>query len=192
MSQQTSELDLNGLRELVKKHQQTADQADKPLTREQVVVTPEGQITVATETSQQNLSTVPLDTFADRVQEDRLTVQQFLPQNSTELTTTEGIVGWAFSIKCQFGRDYTFFAYFDGANYQVKLISPELESKWMSPHTGHIFTNGTLCLGTRYGAGRPTLRDAYAKTVLWATGISTCVLVPGTPFPFSINNVQGE
>lgn len=192
MSQQTSELDLNGLRDLVKLHQQSANNADKPPTREQVVVTPEGLIAVTTDTSQHNLSTVPLDTFAGRVDEDRLIVQQFLPKNSSEITTKEGVVGWAFSIKCQFGHDYTFFAFFDGANYQVKLVSPELETKWMSPHTGHIFKNGTLCLGNRYGAGRPTLRDAYAKTVLWATGISTCILRPGSPFPFSINNVEGE
>lgn len=79
------------------------------------------------------------------------------------------------------------FAYYDGAHYQVYVISPKLEDYWKNPHTGHIFADGRICFGVDYGSGQPTLKEAFAKSVLWANGISIA-RNGGGPFPFSANN----
>lgn len=79
------------------------------------------------------------------------------------------------------------FLYFDGAFYQVYVISPKLEDYWSNPHTGHIYPDGRICFGSEFGNGQPTLREAFAKSVLWANGISVA-RHGGGQFPFSANN----
>lgn len=51
--------------------------------------------------SGQPLSEVRQDTFADRLEDDRGTVQTFLPRNAREIVTTEGVRGWVYEITCE-------------------------------------------------------------------------------------------
>jgi hypothetical protein len=155
---------------------------------QRVFVDREGQIVEGSQArAGQPLSEVRQDKFATRLDNDRATVATFLPNNAREFVTEEGIVGWVYEFSCEFGTRYSMFAYYDGANYQVHVISPQLESHWKSAHTGHIFPDGRICFGSDYGQGQPTLREAFAKSVLWATGISAARF-GHTPFPFSANN----
>jgi len=111
-----------------------------------------------------------------------------MPSNTRRLVTDEGVSGWVYSFYCAYGNKYTMFTYYDGSYYQVLVLEPEVEDRYRSAHTGHIFSTGRICFGTRYNNGRPTLQDAYAKSVLWATGMSSLMLT-GT-FQLSANNLD--
>jgi hypothetical protein len=82
------------------------------------------------------------------------------------------------------------FAYFDGSYYQVVVLDPPIEEQYCSPHTGHIFRDGRICFGLNNNSGRASLKDAYAKSVLWAAGMSTMLCSGNETFPFSINNIE--
>ena len=96
--------------------------------------------------------------------------------------------GSHYSFSCEFGTLYEMFAYFDGNYYQVLVLSPVVEERYQSAHTGHIYKDGNICFGVDYGSGRPTLEEAYAKSVLWANGFSGMLLSENDTFPFSLNN----
>jgi hypothetical protein len=179
---------LDRLRDLVLQNQQGG--SAKPTSQAQkIFVDREGRIVEGgQQQSAQQLSEVPQDTFAGRLEDDRTTVGSFLPKNAQEYVTSEGVTGWVYKFRCEFGDEYRMFVWYDGANYQVLVLAPQLEHYWQSPHTGHIYSSGQICFGTEYGSGRPTLRDAYTKSVLWANGISAA-RHGQTHFPFSINNV---
>jgi hypothetical protein len=180
-------VDLNRLRERVLQNQdsgraQPTDQSQK------IYVNRDGQIVEGGQSSStQPLSEVRQDTFAGRLEDDRSTVRQFLPTDTKEITTSEGVRGWVYEIKCELRQNYCMFVYYDGAFYQVHVISPKLEDHWKSPHTGHIFPDGRICFGSDYGNGQPTIKEAFAKSVLWANGISIA-RNGGGHFPFSTNN----
>jgi hypothetical protein len=180
-------VDLNLLRTVVLTNQREGmarpNEPDRKL-----FVNSDGKLVEGTQAQRdmRTLSEVPQETFASRLDVDRTTVRNKFPKSTIELTTPNGLVGWMYSITCELGRQYKLFAYFDGNHYQVKLVEPQLEKKWHSPHTGHLFSDGRICFGTQYGSGMPQLQDAFAKSVLWATGMSVA-LVDGHQFPFSIN-----
>jgi hypothetical protein len=132
------------------------------------------------------LNRLIVDTFRSRLDADRGVVSQKLPTNTKEVTTSDGVTGFLYTILTAYKDEFVLFAYFDGAYYQVKVISPEIESRWQTPHTGHLYTSGRICFGPSYGGGMPTLEGAFAKSVLWANGLSVA-LITGK-FPFSINN----
>ena len=134
---------------------------------------------------------LPDDTYsglfgASRKDKDREAVKKKMPANTRAHQTDEGIEGWVYSFKCQIGDRYTMFLYFDGANYQVMVISPRVENYWANPETGHIYSDGRICLSKRFGSGQPTLERAYAKSVVWATGF-TAARRGNMPFPFNHN-----
>jgi len=132
------------------------------------------------------ISEVQPDTFeASRLSQDRKTARTKMPANTREIKTNEGVTGWLYGFRCELGRAFQMFAYFDGSNYQVKVVSPEIEAHWKDAHTGHIYANGNICFGGRFDNGRPTLEEAYAKSVLWATGIS--IAMETGSFPFNHN-----
>lgn len=133
------------------------------------------------------VSEVQQDTFAigSRLGKDRKTVSKKLPANTKEIKTSEGVTGWFYQFRCQLGKVYELFLWFDGAYYQVKLVTPRLEDHWKSPHTGHLYSSGKICLGDDFNNGMPSLEAAYAKSVVWATGMSVA-LKTGT-FPFNYN-----
>ena len=178
--------DLNQLRETLFTNQQNREAIPQE-PKKQVFVDKDAGIHTGDQVGRdrQPLSEVQQDTFAtrSRLGEDRQTVSEKLPDNTREIKTAEGITGWVFTFKCQMGNLYQLFLWFDGAYYQTKLVSPQLEDKWKSPHTGHLYSSGKLCLGNDYQNGMPSLEAAYAKSVLWATGMSVA-LKTGT-FPFN-------
>jgi hypothetical protein len=180
-------VDLNKLRERVLQNQDLGKSQPADL-NQKILVNREGQIVEGGQSSSgQPLSEVRQDVFAARLDEDRRTVSAFLPSNTSEITTSEGIRGWIYEITCEFRQKYKMFTYYDGAFYQVHVISPKLEDYWKSPHTGHIFVDGRICFGSDFGNGQPTLKEAFAKSVLWANGISIA-RQGNVPFPFSANN----
>jgi hypothetical protein len=184
-----TQVDLNRLRETMVGPGGTQATGDvRPADpRKQIVVNRDGKINLRSEVdgSDRTLSTVPQETFAAAVNQDQQVVSQYLPRNAERMTTDEGVVGWVYDIRTEYNDDFQFFVYFDGANYQVTVLAPELEARWKSPHTGHIFGDGRICFGNDYDSGMPTLRDAFSKSVLWANGMS--IALTTGHFPFSIN-----
>jgi hypothetical protein len=183
-----SQPDLNQLRETLFANQQNRE-AKPSNPKKQVFVDSEAGIHTGDQVAGDSrpISEVQQETFAigTRLGKDRKTVAKKLPSNTKEIKTSEGVTGWFYRFQCQLGKAYELFLWFDGAFYQVKLVSPELESKWISPHTGHLYSSGKLCLGDKFQNGMPTLEAAYAKSVLWATGMS--VALETGIFPFNYN-----
>jgi hypothetical protein len=155
-----------------------------------IVVGKEGNIQLASNLSpaqEREFAKVQQDVFHARIDQEQNTVRQFLPR-STSYKLVDGVSGWRFSFACEFGTKYEMFAYFDGAFYQVLVMSPEIEDRFQSAHTGHIYKDGNICFGVAYNSGRPTLEEAYAKAVFWANGFSAMLLSGDSTFPFSLNN----
>jgi hypothetical protein len=103
----------------------------------------------------------------------------------------EGVTYWVYRFRCQFHTEYCMAAFFDGREYQVKVMQPDLADLRADPncarlfddvHEGHVFDDGRLCLAPPAN-GETTLRAAYAKSVVWANGCS--VMRAGHSFPFS-------
>jgi hypothetical protein len=124
----------------------------------------------------------------ERLARDDQTVRRRLPGNA-EFAMVQETPGWFYSFENEFGDRYEMFIYFNGSNYQVKVVEPEVEGRY-TPHDGHLYEDGRICFGA--GGGMPTLESAYAKSVLWANGFSAYVAAREAgspiPFPFSINN----
>lgn len=183
----SNNVDLNRLRDTIIQNQNSSD----PRPTEQnnkVFVDRDGKIREGdkTNTSDSGLSEVPQETFASRLSEERSVVNSFMPRNTKKFITDEGIEGWLYDFVTEFDDKYIMFAYYDGNYYQVLVVEPKVEGKWNSAHTGHIFSNGRICFGIGYDSGRPTLQEAYSKSVLWANGLS--VAIRTDHFPFSNNN----
>lgn len=178
----TRSVDLNELRNRVLENQQRG--TDLPTsTARSVYVDNEGNITLDPQAEQQrNLSQVPQKTFADFSQRDKQVVAQYLPSNTQEMKS-KNVTGWLYEITCALGQRYTMFVYNDGDLYQVMVLFPEVAGKY-NQHNAHLFNDGRICFGSE--GGLPTLQQAYAKSVLWATGFST--FLKTGQFQFSINN----
>lgn len=164
---------------------------DKP----QVTVTQLGAIVVSRfESTDPALSHVQHGTFAasmtgQRNQRDRAVARQKLPPG-TYYEPTRGIDGWYYSIVTKdFRNKYVFCAYFDGVDYKVRLIEPDLEHDprvvGHGGHDGHLFPGGLICLSKASGSGQPTLEMAYSKSVLWAHGVD--FVRNDLKFPFQYN-----
>ncbi|MFO1440261.1 MAG: hypothetical protein U1F81_18205 [Verrucomicrobiaceae bacterium] len=188
MSQQ---IDLNLLRDTILSNQrQGLVNPTEP--NKVVLVSREGQLSLGQQVSaedQRNLSKVTQDTFHGRRENEQVIATTKMPRNTQKITTSENVEGWLYSFRCELGRDFKMFAYFDGSYYQVIVIEPVVESKYQSAHTGHIFSTGKICFGAGYNSGRPTLEEAYSKSVLWANGFSAMMDSGLATFPFSINNL---
>jgi hypothetical protein len=179
--------DLNELRRRVLGNQNAGDVRPTDPAKA-VIVDREGKIRNGSEPagSAGPATVVPQETFADRVQTDRDIARQFMPSNTREVALKEGVTGYSYAFTTELGDDFVLFAYFDGASYQVRVLKPEVEARFRSAQTGHLFSDGRICFGANYGSGMPTLRDAYAKSVLWANGMS--IAIRTGHFPFSNNN----
>lgn len=126
------------------------------------------------------------DTFHAQHVSAREEARKYLPPD-TRVDMIDGFEVFSYTVPTEFDVPIELAAYSDGTYYQVKLISPEVETAWKNPHTGHLFSDGQLCLSQSYGGGQPTLRQAYAKSVLWAQGIAAMIM-GSERFPFSLNN----
>lgn len=134
-------------------------------------------------------SPVPTSTAVSsaRLERDRATANEKLPSNTRE-STVEGTTYWTYSVTCKLGRSYTMTLYFDGHEYQVRVLSPKIPSEVglkdsdINIHKCHYFSNGRLCLNPP-GNGAKSLEEAFAKSVVWATGFS--IYVATGQFAFS-------
>ena len=185
-----SEPDLNILRSTLHDGQRTGNLIKPRDPKNKVLVDNEGGIHVGedrqTQQNPDSVSEVQQDTFETRLSADRRTINAKLPANTKEFKTAEGVTGWVYSFSCELGTRYKMFLYFDGSNYQVKVIEPRVENYWHDPHTGHLMGNGNICLMalTMMQMVAP-IEAAYAKSVLWATGMSIAIKT-GT-FPWNHN-----
>lgn len=117
-----------------------------------------------------------------RYERDLRVARQKLPPG-TYYVDTPGADGWYYRIVTRdLQNEYFFCAAFDGTDYKVRLMEPELEKKYAG-HSGHLFSGGKVCLTPNAGAGQPTLELAYSKSVLWAYGMD--LVQNGHPFPFN-------
>ncbi|MDQ2100997.1 MAG: hypothetical protein QQW96_25545 [Tychonema bourrellyi B0820] len=179
----TQPVDLNEVRNRVLSNQQSGTDLPNSTDRS-VFVDSEGNIILRPQPgTERQLSRVPQKTFAANLTADRQIVAQKLPNNTQEMFIS-GVTGWVYGIISELGDQYTMFAYSDGSLYQVMVLFPEVAGKF-NQHDSHLFQDGRVCFGDE--GGLPTLEQAYAKSVLWATGFSS-YLRTGL-FPFSINNV---
>ena len=124
-----------------------------------------------------------LASFADRLTRelrDRALVEAKLPA-STRHVTVSGVRGWLYPITTELGDAFRLFLWFDGAGYQVKVVAPELDGRF-DPHACHLLPDGRICLSDEEGRGRPSLEDAYARSVVWCNGFS--VFLRDAQFPF--------
>ena len=120
----------------------------------------------------ETLSTVQPDTFHfDWKVDERRYAETEMPPNSRIIVTREGVHGWLYSFQTEFLDTYTMFAFFDGSLYQVLLVDPCLEQRFRSSHICHMNPDGRIDFGGMNPSPR-TLADAYAKSVLWANGVS--------------------
>lgn len=201
------QLDLNKVRELLKESNQRGNtRPDDPKRR--VVVNRNGCMKIGDEADRlgpDEGSIVPQEVFAAlwgprggsrsqgrggraaaparcdrRLDEDRETVKHKLPPGTREITL-EGTTAFVYDITDELGQPYTMAVYYDGCEYQVKVIHPQVEGKY-SITTAHVFNDGRLCLRPPAG-GLPRLDEAYAKSVLWATGFTVFLQTGQFPWP---------
>ena len=186
----STQIDLNRLRDTILSNQRDGQSAPREDHRT-IVVSKEGELALASDvdpTERRTLARVQQDTFHARLDTEIETVRRCMPASTQRCQTEEGVEGWVYSFRCSYGRPYTMLAIFDGSYYQVYVIAPAAERKYMDPHVGHIYADGRICFGEAFNSGRKTLEDAYAKSVVWATGMSSMMLSGSPSFPFSITN----
>jgi len=188
MGSDPTEVDLNKLRDLVRRGQHTGNDALVPKTER--VFVDKGKIVMGEDLDgrdRQALTRIVTETpFAARRDDEQNIVSRKFPPGAKPMTAG-GVAGWLYDVTCELGTTYTFWTYFDEADgyYKTRVLEPHIEEFWCEPHRGHIFTStNRLCLDTRYGGGAPTLEKAFSRTVLWANGFSVA-LQTGT-FPFSL------
>jgi len=133
----------------------------------------------------------PYEAFGlSRYEKDCKIAKRYLPDATKQYTVKakngEEVKGFLVRLTCRMGNQYELFMYYTGSNYQVKVVEPvNIENKWKNAHTGHLFSNSTICFGGDYESGQPTLRSAFSKSALWVNGFSWA-LVHGK-FPFNYN-----
>jgi hypothetical protein len=188
MGSESNEVDLNKLRDLVKRGQLAGNDSLIPTTQQ--VFVDKGKIVMGEDIAghdRQALTRIDTETpFAGRRDDERAVVSRKFPPG-TKLLVAEDVPGWLYDVTCELGTTYMFWTYFDEADgyYKTKVLEPHIEDFWRDPHRGHIFlSTNRLCLDTRYDGGAPTLERAYSRTVLWANGFSVARKT-GT-FPFSL------
>ena len=111
-----SSIDLNQLRDNVRRNQRSGDSYPERQ-EEKIFVDKNGKIrTGDTVSSSQNrdLSEVPQETFASSSRHglDTSYAWCYMPSNTKEFTTPEGVLGFLYEIICEFGNPYTLFRIF--------------------------------------------------------------------------------
>ena len=187
----SNSVDLNHIRSLVHASQ-IEENSEQPAPKETIVVDRNACIRTADDLrpgEQRHVSIVQPDVFhAGWEVAERRIAETKMPANTRMVVSHEGVRGWLYSFQTEFRDTYRMFAFFDGSFYQVLVIEPRVEKRYSSPHTGHIFSNGRICMGEGMNAGRRTLADAYAKSVLWANGFSAMIHGNLDRFPFNHND----
>ena len=186
----STQIDLNRLRDTLLANQRDDQSAPRDEHRT-ILVTKQGELALASDvnpTERRTLARVQQDTFHARLDTEIETVERFMPDSTKRYVTPDDLQGWIYSFSCSYGKPYTMFAAFDGSYYQVYVLAPAVDKTYLDPHVGHIFADGRICFGESFNSGRKTLEDAYAKSVMWATGMSEMILSGNPTFPFSITH----
>ncbi|MFD7098452.1 hypothetical protein [Streptomyces xanthophaeus] len=176
--------DLNAIRDSF-----FASQSKKTAGQQEVYVDREGKVRLGTGGEEDApLSRVPQSTFAAQSTAARLAREHEIARTKLPANTyyedAPGAEGWVYEITTMFENTYVMCAHFNGTEYQVRLIEPELESlPSHDEHGVHLYTSGLICLSERSGSGQPTLQDAYARSAAWALGVDFVRM--GRPFPFN-------
>lgn len=162
---------------------QKAGQTRPAKPKEKIVADRSGRIGFAEDLSDgRALSEVTQEVFAARIDDDRAIAASRLPVGTREVVV-DGVTGWTYRFKNEFGEDFALWAFFDGTMYQAVLLKPH-DTTRSGAHDKHLFSNGYLCLSPSGGCA--TLSDAYARSVVWSNGYSA--LLRTGSFPFSLNN----
>ncbi len=133
--------------------------------------------------------------MSTRIERDRADVKQYMPDN-TQQVSLDGREIYVFGKNTAVNVPFRIAIYYDQdeRGYCAQLVGPALKPEWMTAHQGHIFKNGLICFGEDSMKTRKTLREAYAKSCLWAEGmavmIQSALLGEPTHFPFSINSKE--
>lgn len=175
------QVDLNELRRTMLDNQRRGEVVPTSTARK-ISVDRDGKIILG-DTEGRITSEVQQGVWAATLERDRQIVAHKLPSNTQELSIG-GVTGWGYRIVSELGDPYMLFAYNDGSLYQVLVVAPDLVGL-CNPHDVHLFNDGRICFGDT--GGLPTLEQAYAKSVVWATGFS--VFARTGQFPFSTNNL---
>ncbi|MDJ0385858.1 hypothetical protein [Streptomyces sp. G-G2] len=178
--------DLNAIRDSF-----FASQSKTATGTQEVYVDREGKVRLGTGgENDAPLSRVPQSTFAAmsatntaRLERERRVVEAKFPAD-TYYESTPGAEGWVYTITTTFENTYEMCARFDGVEYQVRLLKPDLETlPSHDQHGFHLYHSGVICLSERPGSGQPTLQEAYARSATWALGVDFVRM--GRPFPFN-------
>jgi hypothetical protein len=101
-------------------------------------------------------------------QEFQIVRDKFPPGTTQE--HVGGVTGWMYDITSDLGDDYVMFAFWDGSMYKVKMVLPDPENVPPAHYAHYFRENGVICLANSIGL--PTLEQAFAKSVLFATAWS--------------------
>src|SRR4051794_7075353 len=111
-----------------------------------------------------------------RLEVDILDVQRYMPAKTMRISA-EGRELFVFEKNTEVGIPFTIAIYYDPneRGYCGSVVSPEIEKNWKNVHVGHIFADGCICFGGEEMRTRRTLREAYAKSCLWAEGMAVMI-----------------
>ncbi len=179
-------IDLNELRDRILANQQSG-QPRPASNSKRVFVDADGRLVpgeVAAQNPGREIAEVPQHVFAAsaRLAEESAVVAQSFPRG-TRLLEVDGHPGWLYSFTSELGDEFQLFVYYDQGLYFVQVVSPPIEGRF-GAHDAHLYPNSVICLCQEVGL--PSLKEAYAKSVLWANGFS--IFQRTGHFPFSINN----
>jgi hypothetical protein len=105
-------------------------------------------------------------------------IPRCLPE-ATEEVPVGGGWGYLYPIVTEFGDRFDLCAVHDGALWQVYPVQPRLEGQY-EPHEAHVYPDGRVCLTEQVGAS--TLEEAFARSALWANGMSAFLRTGVFPF----------
>lgn len=146
-----------------------------------LVVTRTGEIRTVQETGKQaaGISRVTTEVFAGKVDEEAWAARH-LPPGYSRFVDGDA-PGWVYTVRTNHGDEFTLFLYWDRFQrvYRVRLIAPRLEQLGLV-HATHLYSDGHLCISR--GAGERLFNNAYAKSAMWADGISH--MIDGHAWPW--------
>ncbi len=119
----------------------------------------------------------------------RALVRAKFPPTTVEVVS-EGWLGWSYWITDRFGNRYAFWVAFDvdrnlWSTYLLHPAPEDIRAPGLTPpsaHDIHLYPDRELCLSRDIGCR--SIDAAYARSVLWATGIS-CYRA-GAGFQFNV------
>ncbi len=124
--------------------------------------------------------------------EERRTASRQLPQGTLHTSQiphwpASQPDGWIVRTTVDTGDCFEYLLYWSPLHdqYRASLISPAIErfvGTAVTAHDLHLYPDGTMCITDRIGS--PTLESAYARAVLWCTGVAWSIRNE-QPFPFN-------